>query len=214
MTIELAYKILNINEKSTLEEIKASYKKLVKRYHPDIYNGVDADIICAQINNAYELAKKYINVKPISFEQSPYLKYKVPPEAILKLKKTHFQIIDEYLEYQKFYNNFLNIEQTISFEEWLKDELEIADICINLDRTKEQMIYLYNERKTEKNLNFINWIKLLYSKIMNEYEIFFNKPIQELEEEYKSDFLNSRTPFIEWLEFKKYNLQMKYTKKM
>ena len=37
MTISEAYKILEVSENSSEEEIKAAYKKLARKYHPDFY---------------------------------------------------------------------------------------------------------------------------------------------------------------------------------
>lgn len=60
MNITIAYKTLGISTNASIEEVKQAYKKLVKKYHPDIYNGLDADEITARINNAYEMIKKYL----------------------------------------------------------------------------------------------------------------------------------------------------------
>ena len=37
MTRSEAYKILEVSENSSEEEIKAAYKKLARKYHPDFY---------------------------------------------------------------------------------------------------------------------------------------------------------------------------------
>lgn len=49
------YEILGVARTASTEEIKRSYRKLVKRYHPDIYNGPDADVRIKEINEAYEV---------------------------------------------------------------------------------------------------------------------------------------------------------------
>jgi DnaJ like chaperone protein len=66
MNIEDAYLLLEVNEHQTLDEIKKSYRKLVKKYHPDLLRskGFEDDYIqdCTnkiqQINTAYEIIKK------------------------------------------------------------------------------------------------------------------------------------------------------------
>lgn len=77
MTIEEAYKILNINQNSSKEEIKLAYKKLSKKYHPDLYQDNPlADLAeekFKEINEAYEVLTKYYKTKekyPIREKQS------------------------------------------------------------------------------------------------------------------------------------------------
>ena len=51
------YQILKVSEQATDEEIKSSYKKLVKQYHPDLYAG-DKDFAeqkIKEINEAYDM---------------------------------------------------------------------------------------------------------------------------------------------------------------
>lgn len=65
MTLKEAYKILEINENSSEKEIKQAYKKLAKKYHPDLYqNNPLADLAeekLKDINEAYEYLLKNCN---------------------------------------------------------------------------------------------------------------------------------------------------------
>ena len=49
------YEILQVTKNSTPEEIKKSYKKLAKKYHPDISKEQNAAEKFAEIQNAYEV---------------------------------------------------------------------------------------------------------------------------------------------------------------
>ena len=51
------YEILNISKNANKTEIKKAYKKLVKKYHPDLYNGDKnfAEQKIKQINEAYDI---------------------------------------------------------------------------------------------------------------------------------------------------------------
>lgn len=68
MNLHDAYKILELDEKATLTDLKKQYRALAKKYHPDILNankvseeelkrGVEK---FQKINEAYELIKKYL----------------------------------------------------------------------------------------------------------------------------------------------------------
>jgi len=49
------YEILGVARTASAAEIKSAYRKLVKKYHPDIYKGEDADARIKEINEAYEV---------------------------------------------------------------------------------------------------------------------------------------------------------------
>lgn len=51
------YDILGINQNASQKEIKNAYKKLIKKYHPDIYNGDKsfAEKKTQEINQAYDI---------------------------------------------------------------------------------------------------------------------------------------------------------------
>ena len=51
------YEILNIKNDASKSEIRKSYKALIKKYHPDVYNGDKkiAEDMSMKINEAYEV---------------------------------------------------------------------------------------------------------------------------------------------------------------
>lgn len=51
------YDVLRVAKNASAQEIKDSYKKLIKRYHPDLYPGnkVRAESITRDLNEAYEV---------------------------------------------------------------------------------------------------------------------------------------------------------------
>ncbi len=53
--MENCYKILNIPENANLDEIKSAYKKLVRKYHPDINKEEGAEETFKKINMAFEI---------------------------------------------------------------------------------------------------------------------------------------------------------------
>lgn len=48
------YEILGVNRKSSREEIKLSYRKLAKKYHPDTNKGPEAETMFKDVNEAYD----------------------------------------------------------------------------------------------------------------------------------------------------------------
>lgn len=67
MTIEEAYKVLNVNQNSSEEEIKLAYKKLSKKYHPDLYQDNPLADLAEEklkgINEAYDILTGYFKNK-------------------------------------------------------------------------------------------------------------------------------------------------------
>jgi molecular chaperone DnaJ len=49
------YEILGVSRQASGEEIKRAYRRMVKKYHPDIYKGEDANDRIKEINEAYEI---------------------------------------------------------------------------------------------------------------------------------------------------------------
>lgn len=49
------YKILNLQRKATTAEIKTAFRQLSKKYHPDVYDGEDANEKYSLISEAYEV---------------------------------------------------------------------------------------------------------------------------------------------------------------
>ncbi|WP_228068104.1 MULTISPECIES: DnaJ C-terminal domain-containing protein [unclassified Neisseria] len=51
------YEILGVSKDADIAEIKKAYRKLVRRYHPDVSNDPDADQKTSEINLAYNILK-------------------------------------------------------------------------------------------------------------------------------------------------------------
>ncbi len=51
------YKTLNISKDASQEEIKRAYRKLARKFHPDVNKGLDAEAKFKEISEAYEVLK-------------------------------------------------------------------------------------------------------------------------------------------------------------
>ena len=49
------YKILGVDKKATISQIKSAYRKLAKKYHPDVDKTPQASQKFKDINEAYEV---------------------------------------------------------------------------------------------------------------------------------------------------------------
>ena len=67
------YKILGVKKDATQEEIKISYKNLMKKYQPDLYQGdkTYAEKKAKEINGAYEVLSNPESRKQYDLEMFP-----------------------------------------------------------------------------------------------------------------------------------------------
>ena len=58
-----AYEVFECDKNITLEEAKAIYRSLAKKYHPDVYHEQDASEMMKRINYAYEIIIENIEIQ-------------------------------------------------------------------------------------------------------------------------------------------------------
>ena len=70
LEIEEARKMLGLGEAATLKEIKAAYRRLAHRYHPDQHIGNDqSQEAMKRLNRAYKVLTDYCKDYKYSFRQ-------------------------------------------------------------------------------------------------------------------------------------------------
>lgn len=139
MDIAACYRLLELPPLATLAEIKASYRRLARQYHPDINPGdFAANEKFIALATAYQVL---ISVKSLP-EQVASVKPKIkvtrptsPPLSVAeqKLKNDYYQQLQELWKYQKFpsaialaeglarrlpYDKEIKSWQAISYQRW------------------------------------------------------------------------------------------------
>ena len=73
MKIRDAFKILNISEDASPEEIKKAYRQKVKQFHPDVNSSDNAQSEFEFIQSAYTLIQAYLQYKESEYTDEPSL---------------------------------------------------------------------------------------------------------------------------------------------
>ncbi|QZX49503.1 DnaJ domain-containing protein [Mycoplasma sp. E35C] len=58
--IDEAYEALGVSRSDSPEAIKSAYRKLAKKYHPDLNKEPGAEAMFKKINQAYEVLNEYV----------------------------------------------------------------------------------------------------------------------------------------------------------
>lgn len=107
--MENYYEILNVMNFAEEEVIKASYKALAKKYHPDINKSIDPNII-VKINNAYDILSNSVEKEKYDEKLRKYLSEKTNEEY----KKSN----DGANEYTTYKQNKDNASYSHNYEDY------------------------------------------------------------------------------------------------
>lgn len=75
--LQEAIRVLGIGDRSSIREIKARHRELVKRHHPDTGNTAEPEMI-RQVNAAYRVLLDYVSNYRFSFAETEF--YEQNPE--------------------------------------------------------------------------------------------------------------------------------------
>jgi curved DNA-binding protein CbpA len=152
------YDALNVNNDSSIEEIKESYFSLVKKYHPD-QGGSDA--LFRKINEAYEILSNeehkkeydayYIQKNTDAFNNDEYI----------RLRAQHHEYVDENKkeltkdEYDKLYSDIILTIQQENKQKVDDEKMSIEDISNKIDDLQYERKNADDEESNNKLYNLL-----------------------------------------------------------
>jgi len=164
------YEILHVSQDAPVEIIRLAYKGLAQKYHPDRYQGNDANGKMQLINEALEVLtnenkRKEFDLKLNSFNQR-------------KQKERDFQEYQKRKKYEDFQQQEKNSRNFSKNDD--KDQKEAKDFNVNINISKGFYIFkpflnLYNiiKRNSKKiiiSLSILGVAIILISTILSIYE--------------------------------------------
>ena len=94
LEIEEARRILGLGEAATLKEIKAAYRRLARRYHPDQYSeGNQGQEAMKKLNWAYKVLEDYCRDYKYSFREEDIARTYPNEEYLRKFRDKWFDSI-------------------------------------------------------------------------------------------------------------------------
>lgn len=79
--LQSSLEVFGLGERATLKEIKARYRELVKRFHPDAGGEHDPELV-QKVNAAYRVLLDYVESYRFSFDEDEF--YEQNPEERLR----------------------------------------------------------------------------------------------------------------------------------
>lgn len=108
------YQILGVKENASQKEIKTAYKKLIKKYHPDIYSGdkTFAKQKTQEINSAYDILSNEITRKKYDEELHPISTYDYTPPKYNNPESYSYHTYYKNSEYDNNYRQYTDYHRS------------------------------------------------------------------------------------------------------
>lgn len=191
-----AIRILGLSLNYNLEELKASYKALAKKYHPDVNNGKAAEEKMKEINAAYEFLKANITESSFNYNSQDEKGTNSVKDAINNaIKQIKHYILESYdvihsldNTYSKYYTVIRkNAYSSINELNNSKTNIEIGKILNAFNSFTININHLFIKELYDRFLKihqfyFIN--KALFDREINQFD--YSKNMKVLYSEFNS----------------------------
>lgn len=148
------YDTLGIKKDATNQEIKDAYKKLIKKYHPDVYSGDKsfAEKKTQEINYAYDILSDEESKKAYDEEITPTYDY-TPPK---------YNNPESY-SYQNYYtkNNNSDFESYKRYSDYHRSKTPNSNYTVH-DEFSDNIVNSVNKMSSKKKTILISTILFVY----------------------------------------------------
>ena len=192
MTIQRAMELLNVQEPLTEKKVKAAYRALQKKNHPDANLSVDSTATSQDINVAHDLLKKELEYRGSKYHKEEDLsiiredtKQKMYNMIYVDLEKLDL-VSFNYMNYLnnlyllfKGYMNMVEVSSSKGEIEAIKEQFE-QNVFLEMNRFANRFFTENPHLKIKKKENF---------KSLSEQLVFYSELIKKYETEYKHQII-------------------------
>lgn len=150
--MENYYSLLGVEPSSSKQEIRKAYLKLLKKYHPDVYNGdkKTAENVTIELNKAYTILSDIEKRRDYDSQLKTYKNYDIKQ----KPQKAN--------EYKTFTHKRTSTENVNTYAKFKNDKQKAKDEFYKKEYDKKNEINKI-KRKNKKNKSFLGETKLNFA---------------------------------------------------
>lgn len=205
MSIEEAFRILNINDKMNFGQMRSAYRIMAKKYHPDVVDNKENEAMIIKVNLAWERVRKEYPKEVVTPKKEPsspfttYTTYQDTFNPVLEKNRSKLRMYTSNSFYDLLnalqsvgsninYNEYYNLVNQINKK--LYDNLNGITMATNqlqLDNIKKQVnAYIFDFCLKRKMAIFSTQYKIdFYNHIMNNQNYLTNEELNDIIRELK-----------------------------
>lgn len=164
MTIKDCLKILALTQGVTVKQIKNAHRGMVKKYHPDVYSGKDADQRTSDINQAKDMLLEYMDLHgqtklEVKLQSSTKTSSTTEFHNVQFTRETTRIIeIDVYCALKQMLSKTSIEVPVYEPEPFIADIVTPGVICNSLTYRHENLILSVNFKLTDTKIGDFRWV--------------------------------------------------------